>query len=1211
GSIQSFVSSLNYSLIEENFSIKDKQGGVFSICFSPHKDSSKLMLASGGDDGTVKIWNLKGELQCTLSKHFGRVRAISFSPDAQFLASAGDDGLIILWDISNLKKGRKIRTLQEHSKTVNSISFSPDGEFIVSGSEDETVKLWNAKGDKLYTFGQHEAFALDFSPDGNTIASISYDGLLKLQSASSQDVLMTRNLPLPQTNSRYLNGTLRFDTEHTNLQYKTDLSSLGEYDLKLIHLNSVNELQSEGNSLVIVAKISKSFKNNLYHVRIFDVTGKIIFDNASNDFPPDLIGEIYTAFEMRSCDLNLMSLRDANDLPSEGNSLVIVAKISKGFNNNLYHVRIFDVTGEIIFDKASNNFPLSLIREIYTAFEMRSGGQQTKINLIPKIKLLIDQQTENNLISKIKSSLDVTFGGFCLEAWVNPAPGNSGGTIISKWREENQGEYNLRLSANKEVIFSRLSQNRQDVYELKSPLSLPSGQFTHVAASYDGRFMRLYINGRPMLWQQIVSQGYSDLETMVVIGGKTFLIEENDSEGDETILRAKKDQIFTTLDEKSYLVNKFTQQHSQITNYDLNLISLENKATLPSEGKELVAIKKNTDSYHIRIFDAGGAMAIDKRIDIEEEQDQSPSDNFLSDIQKNLLQELDKVEGFKSQQPIDQQTKVQIIRKVTSSLGHIPITVWFDGLVADAQNKALSIPDKDPTIPVLIGACFSDPQNVELPKDVVTGFFKGSIAEVRIWNTHRTEEDIQRDKSRRLLGTEPALVGYWRFEEGTDQVHNLACQNNVLSLSSGKVFNALWANATQYPALPLPFGLMFDRADTLVECFNKSSNLILQKDGGFTVESWVKHEFGDGPIIHQQGSYALLWHQQKIRIELYQKGAEIQRFETQENAPRDNSWHHIAFTLGEDFNSNKSKKVVRELEIYIDGRRFNVVALEGASKSVMAGGLYKSVGLFEDDAVESAEQEDLMFIGGDNPIFIGGKYGNDNQSFITAAIAEVRLWNRTCTQNEIKANLYRRLDAAKEEGLIGYWRLDEEIPSEPTTQIDSSQPVEADNYATVDGAQWFPIMGISDKKQPSKVRNQAKAVKNPLPKFIDAPPPESSVGEPAMIELPPTVLPEPPDTEAGNTQLEAESNQPESTNPESSDSQLEVESNQPKSTNPESSDSQLEVESNGGKTSLGLETGVNFTPDGAEGTIISKWKEGDELNRPELLDDSPELKKKE
>lgn len=67
-------------------------------------------------------------------------------------------------------------------------------------------------------------------------------------------------------------------------------------------------------------------------------------------------------------------------------------------------------------------------------------------------------------------------------------------------------------------------------------------------------------------------------------------------------------------------------------------------------------------------------------------------------------------------------------------------------------------------------------------------FFKGQIAEFRIWNRARSLVEIQAHMSRRLVGNEASLVGYWSLNEGTGSVaHDLT--NNA---NHGKIHEATW-----------------------------------------------------------------------------------------------------------------------------------------------------------------------------------------------------------------------------------------------------------------------------------------------------------------------------------------------------------------------------------------------------------------------------------
>lgn len=65
-------------------------------------------------------------------------------------------------------------------------------------------------------------------------------------------------------------------------------------------------------------------------------------------------------------------------------------------------------------------------------------------------------------------------------------------------------------------------------------------------------------------------------------------------------------------------------------------------------------------------------------------------------------------------------------------------------------------------------------------------YFNGAIDELRIWNVPRTASDIRATMNRTLTGTEPGLVGYWRFDEptGTDFSDRSPSHNTALSISA-------------------------------------------------------------------------------------------------------------------------------------------------------------------------------------------------------------------------------------------------------------------------------------------------------------------------------------------------------------------------------------------------------------------------------------------
>ena len=94
-------------------------------------------------------------------------------------------------------------------------------------------------------------------------------------------------------------------------------------------------------------------------------------------------------------------------------------------------------------------------------------------------------------------------------------------------------------------------------------------------------------------------------------------------------------------------------------------------------------------------------------------------------------------------------------------------------------------------------------QSLRLGRRISNGSdFKGKIAEVRLWNTARTQADIKATMHQRLTGQKPGLVGYWPLDEGSGTtVYDQTYQNLSTLQNQGIITGATWQ--AEFPSINL------------------------------------------------------------------------------------------------------------------------------------------------------------------------------------------------------------------------------------------------------------------------------------------------------------------------------------------------------------------------------------------------------------------------
>ena len=109
-------------------------------------------LATGGDDNTVKIWDLrKRENLTTIPAHSKLVSDIKFeqNPQSRLMLTSSYDQKCKIWGTKSILQGENsaddwvlLRTLSGHENKVTSISATSDLKHIITTSFDRTFKLW-------------------------------------------------------------------------------------------------------------------------------------------------------------------------------------------------------------------------------------------------------------------------------------------------------------------------------------------------------------------------------------------------------------------------------------------------------------------------------------------------------------------------------------------------------------------------------------------------------------------------------------------------------------------------------------------------------------------------------------------------------------------------------------------------------------------------------------------------------------------------------------------------------------------------------------------------------------------------------------------------------------------------------------------------------------------------------------------------------------
>ena len=184
GSGTGFVKAWNEADGKEAFQLQGHTGSVTGIAVQPQAAGATTspLLATTGEDGTLRIWNLPAA-PVALESFAQQITHVVTSRDGKLLATSGLLNTRPAIVIRNLETGSHLTTLLGHAGPILAMQFSADGTKLATGSDDGTARVWDltdAKFPELARFTGHEAAV--------TAVTISIDGTLAVSGAANNSL---------------------------------------------------------------------------------------------------------------------------------------------------------------------------------------------------------------------------------------------------------------------------------------------------------------------------------------------------------------------------------------------------------------------------------------------------------------------------------------------------------------------------------------------------------------------------------------------------------------------------------------------------------------------------------------------------------------------------------------------------------------------------------------------------------------------------------------------------------------------------------------------------------------------------------------------------------------------------------------------------------------------------------------------------------------
>ena len=191
--------------VESETPVRELELGRCSVAISP--DGNLMAVANAKGDGNLAIyssttWETKANLE--KAKHW--ISDLAYSPSGHQIAASCWDGNVYLWDTDT---GKIVRRLRGNPNALKAVQFSSDGKLLASGDDKigRTVIVWDAKsGVELSRLENHWG-RISWHPNYPIIAVVRWEKDSSIASCAFWNFVTREKSPPVAEHSRWINDT--------------------------------------------------------------------------------------------------------------------------------------------------------------------------------------------------------------------------------------------------------------------------------------------------------------------------------------------------------------------------------------------------------------------------------------------------------------------------------------------------------------------------------------------------------------------------------------------------------------------------------------------------------------------------------------------------------------------------------------------------------------------------------------------------------------------------------------------------------------------------------------------------------------------------------------------------------------------------------------------------------------------------------------------